>query len=274
MPKLITFHKILAGCEQGSREAWRGFLSDYTPIVHQLISVYLPLAQEARAEFWLNALWDLTDNNCERLRAFEHQAEREFLFGLRAFLLERCSARLDPSLDSTAAPRATAETVTALLKGLALIHQEILFLKMAGYSNNTLERILRITPAVAQLGLERLRADYAALLERAEDRCLWPAAWAEVTGSARAAKKEDCAPLRQFLRIQDGHISWYDKDPVEEHLSGCLHCLERWTALREVTHWRREAKPCPPAEVDTLLGCLPFQAESKPRKTFLQRMFG
>ncbi len=274
MAKLITFHKILAGCERGSREAWRDFLSDYTPIVHQLINVYLPLSQEARAEFWRGALRDLTSNNCEGLRAFEHQAEREFLFGLRAFLLERCSAKLDLSQDTTAAPRPTPETVTALLKGLPLIHQEILFLKMAGYSNASLENILRITPAVAQLGLERLRADYTAFLERAEDRCLWPAAWAEVTGSARAAKKEDCEPLRQFLRIQDGHISWYDKDPVEEHLSGCLHCLERWTALREVTHWRREAKPYPPAEVDGLLSGLPFQAERKPRKSFLQRMFG
>lgn len=274
MPKLITFHKILTGCEEGSREGWQLFLSDYTPIVYQLLSVYVPLEPELQRQFWRERLQDLASNNYERLRTFDHQAEREFLYDLRTFLLEQAAAKLDASRDSQEAPRPTPETVAALLKGLPLIHQEILFAKMAGYSNASLEKLFRITPTVAQNGLERLRASYSILLERKDDRCLWPAAWTEVLGSARAAKTPDCPPLRQFVRILDGQSSWYDKEPVEQHLAGCPHCLERWIALRELIYWRCEAKPCSLEDVEALLSSLPLQAESKPRRSLLGLRLG
>jgi hypothetical protein len=164
--------------------------------------------------------------------------------------------------------------VGELLKGLPLVHQELLFLKLAGFSDATLERILVITPAVAQKGLERLRAEYGAVLERSEDRCPWPAAWAELTRQARAAKQESCLPLRQFVRIHEGGFSWYDKEPAEQHVTGCLYCLERWVGLREVKYWRREAAPKPKAEIDGLLSVLPVRTARGPRKSFLARMFG
>ncbi len=271
-PKLITFHKVVSECEEGSREAWQAFLGDYTPIAFQLVDIYLLFPPPLREEFWREALGALAVNNFEPLRKFEHQAEREFLVGLRAFLLDRGATKLDPAQDSRTAPRPTVETVHSLLKGLPLIHQEILFLKLAGYSDGSLEKLLRITPGVAQKGLERLQADYATILARPEDKCPWPAAWGEVMRLARAAKKENCPALRQFVRIQEGHTNWYDKDPVEEHLSGCLHCLERWTALREIWHWRREAKPRPAVELDGLLTSLPVRAETKARQPFLRRM--
>lgn len=274
MPRLITFHRILAGCEEGSREAWQAFLSGYTPIVYQLLGVYFPLTREAQERFWRESLEDLARNHYERLRTFDHQAEREFLYDLRTFLLERGASRLDPSQDTEDAPRPTLETVGALIKGLAFIHQEIVLVKMAGYSNASLEKFFRITPSMAQKGLERLRTKYSIILERPDDKCLWPAAWAEVLRSARAAKTPDCPPLRQFVRILDGQSGWYDKEPTEEHISLCAHCLEHWIALREIIYWRREAQPLPPAEVDALLSCLPLKAENKRRKTFLERMFG
>ncbi len=274
MSDLMIFQRILPGCEQGSREAWTAFLSNYTPIAFRLFDMYLPLPAGQRGGFWREALGALVANNFERLRTFDHQSEREFLTDLRAFLLERGAGKLDPSQDSTAAPAPTPETVADLLKGLPLLHQEVLFFKLSGYSSGGLEKLLRITPAVAQKGLERLQADYSALLEGREDGCLWPAAWAEVTRFVRAAEKEECGPLRQFVRIQDGQVSWYDKDPVEEHVSGCLHCLERWTALREIAHWRREVNPRPLAELDLLLSSLPVQTGSKQGKSIGRRIFG
>ncbi len=272
--KLFTFHQIIQACEEGAREAWQAFLRDYTPVVFRLCDVYLPFPPPQQEEFWRGALGALAGNHFELLRKFEHQAEREFLVDLRAFLLDRGAARLDPSEDSRQAAKPTVDTLNGLLKALPFIHQEVLFLKLCGYSDAGLEKILRITPAVAQKGLERLRTDYSAILARTEDRCLWPSAWADLTRAARAAKNEDCPALRQFIRIQNGQISWYDKDPVEEHLGSCLYCLERWTALLEIGHWRREAKPHSPAELEDLLSSLPIRVESKARKTFLERMFG
>jgi hypothetical protein len=271
-PRLFTFHKILSACEEGSREGWQVFLESYTPIVFRLFDLYLSCSTEARKDFWRDALGALAAHNFERLRSFEHQAEREFLVDLRAFLLDRGAATLDPLQDSSLAPRPTPDTVSALLNGLPLTHQEVLFFKLAGYSDAAIEKALVITPSVAQEGWARLRADYSVLLGRDEDRCLWPAAWAAVLRFARTAKNENCPPLRQFIRIQEGGFSWYDKEPAEQHIAGCLHCLEWWTALREIKYWRNQAKPCPPSELDGLISALPLGAASK-KKSLLARMF-
>ena len=271
---MITFHKTLAGCEAGNPESWRAFVGDYTPLVYRLVGEYLPPLREGRAQLWEEALLALAANDFERLRSFDHQAEREFLADLRGFLLERGATKLEPAGDITLPPRPAPDTVDALLKGLPLIHQEILFLKLAGYSNRTLEKMLRITPAIAQRGLERLQADYSAALKKDRDACLWPAAWLELLAHARSAKSADCPPLRQFVRILDGQTSWYEKEPIEKHVGLCLHCLERWTALRELIYWRQGVERLPAAEVNALFSGLSFRGEARQEKSFLKRVFG
>ncbi len=272
--KLFTFHKIVAGCEEGSREAWEAFLADYTPIVFQLSDVYFGFSPQKQNDFWRDALVQLSTSNFETLKRFEHQAEREFLTDLRDFLLEQGAEKLDPALDSTETPRPTPEAVLGLLKGLPLLDQEVLFFKLCGYSDATIEKILVTTPAVARKGLERLRAEYSPLLAGSDDRCVWPAAWAVVLRTARKAKTEGCPPLRHFVRIHEGGFQWHEKEPAEEHVTGCLHCLSRWTALREIWHWRKQAKPRPADEIDALLSALPLRTETKARKTLFKRMFG
>ena len=271
---MITFHKILAGCKAGDRDAWRSFLAEYSPVVYQLMGVSLVWTPEKSQEFWREALRTLSTGDFERLRAFSHHSEREFLVDLRATLLELAIHQIDPSQDAKHPPGPTLDTLGAMLKGLPLVHQEIVFLALAGYSQATLEKMLRITPSVAQSAFERLGADYAPVLERVGDHCLWPAAWLEITRAARAAKNQDCTPLRPLIRILDGQGSWYDKSPVEEHRSSCLHCLELWTSLLEVACWKREAKPWPAQEVEPLLDALPLAAAQPGKRSFMARVFG
>lgn len=270
---MITFHKILAGCEAGERESWQAFVSEYTPIVLRLADIYVSLSPEARMALWRETLESLAANGFERLRAFDYQAEREFLADLRNFVLEQGAKKLDRTRDIDGAPTPTPEAVGALLKGLPLLHQEILFLKLAGYSDRTTEKMLRIAPSIAAQGLERLQAHHGMILRKEQDVCLWPTAWLDLLRHARAAKSEACPPLRQFVRIQDGQTSWGDKEPLERHMTECLHCLERWTTLRELVYWRRDAAARPPEEVEALLSSLPLQAEPK-KKSFLKRVLG
>ncbi len=274
MSDMLTFHKILAGCVAGDAEAWRAFLSEYTPIVLGLLDVYLPWKPEDRTEFWRESLGRLSANGFERLRAFSRPSDREFLVDLRGFVLDSVSTKIDPSQDLTSPPAPTVEALLELLKGLPLLHQEIVFLTLAGYSQATLEKILRISPGVAQAGLERLRAHCAPALGRAEDQCLWPAGWIAITHSARASGQQECQPLRSLVRILDGQASWYDKNPAEEHRSSCLHCLELWTSLLEVASWRREARPLPQERIEPLLSSVPLKAGTKPKKSLLARMLG
>ncbi len=268
-----TFQRTLAACEQGESEAWRTFLEAYTPVAFGLVDFFLPAFRGRREEIWREALQTLSTNNYERLRGFDHQAEREFLVDLRSFLMEMGAPRLDRARDISGSPRPSPETLGALLQDLPLLYQEAVFLKLAGFSDATLEKVLRIPAAAAERACERLQSDYSAFLKQDRDECLWPAAWLELLRQVRAAGSPQCVPIRQFVRIFDGQASWYDKAPTEEHIVGCLHCLERWTSLREVIYWRNSTKPLPAGKVENLLSSLPIEVPAS-RKSLLGRLFG
>jgi hypothetical protein len=271
---VLTFQKILAGCVAGQPEAWRAFLGETTPIAFELFGVYLPWSAEARRDFWREALRALSANSFERLRAFPHQAEREFLVELRAFLLERAQPLLGSEQNFLPGPAPTTQSLTRLLQGLPLLHQEIIFLKLAGYSDATLEDLLRVSPGVAQAGLERLRGEYGGALGRSEDRCPWPAAWLAVIGEARAARQQDCPPLRLMIRVLDGQTSWYEKDPVEQHRTGCLSCLEQWTSLLEVMGWMKRAKGWSDSQLNDVVSVIDLQKGNRQRVPLLKKVFG
>lgn len=248
-------------------------MKDYTSTALQVFSVYSLWAPHARWNYWRDAVGELSSNDYATLRVFSHQSEREFLVGLRAFLQDWAAAKMQPGQDAVSPPAPTADTLGALLGGLPLLHQEIAFLALAGYSQATIENILRITPAVAEDGLGRLRAGYAAAVERSHDGCLWPHAWMGICSAARANEQKDCTPLRQLIRILDGQASWYDKSPAETHRSNCLHCLELWTSLLEVAAWDRMRQPWPAEKIEQLLAAVPLKGEKR-KPSLISRMFG
>jgi len=273
MSKLMTLYKILPGCEEGDPEAWRAFLANYTPTALQFFAIYSHWPPGARLEAWREALRALSANEYAALKELSHQSEREFLVGLRTFLQDWIAPKLESAQDAANPPAPTIQTLGDLLTGLPLLHQEIAFLALAGYSQPTLEKILRITPAVAEEGLVRLRASYSQAVERRDDRCLWPSAWLGICKEARADEQKDCTPLRQLVRVHDGQASWYDKSPAETHRSKCLHCLEVWTSLLEVVAWDRARQPWPAEKTEPLLEAVSLKQEKRKASLFA-RMLG
>jgi len=269
----MIFHNILPGCEEGNPAAWGSFLKDYSSTALQVFAVYSPWAPDARVDSWREALRSLSAEGCAPLKGFSHQSEREFLVDLRAFLQDWTAPRIAPAQDAANPPAPTADALRALLGGLPLVHQEIVFLALGGYSQATIEKILRITPAVAKDGLERLRANYGPVLQRAVDQCLWPSAWIGLCQPVRVDVQKDCTPLRQLIRILDGQTSWYDKSPAETHRAGCLHCLELWTSLLEVVAWDRARQPWPAEKIERLLAAVPIKQEKR-KPSLLARMLG
>jgi len=273
----FTFHKIREQCEQGKAEAWRAFLGFYTPLNLHLLKMYLPDDGPEPGWVWEQTLAALAENDFQRFRATDRQSEREFLANVRALLLDQAVQAVAASAAAGTSQTAAAaaldlEALGKLLEGLPLLHQEMLFFKLAGYTDAAIEKMMRMAPKVAQAAFARLEPDYAAALTLAGDRCPWPRPWLALLQAARATKQEACPHVHQFLRIHDGQVSWYDKEPVEKHVSGCRHCLEAWTALREVGYWRKAAPAITAAQIEGYLSALPLQAA--PKKSFLQRMFG
>jgi hypothetical protein len=269
---LLTFHKILNGCETGDREAWFAFLSDYTPFVVQLARIYLP-TQPDPLLLWREDLAALCNDHFDLLRTFEHQSEREFLAGLRAFFLDRGLAKLDAVDNPLDGSKLEVETVRRLVSDLPLLHQELVFLKLAGYSDRTLEQMFRIAPVVAEKAFERLQETYAPWLGRDSDVSLRPRAWLKLVKDLQVAKTDSCPPVRLFLRIQDGQVGWYEKEPAEKHLAQCLHCLEAWTAFREIHYWRAASPPVSSQDIDSLASAIPTSTPNKKPAPFLKHIF-
>jgi hypothetical protein len=272
-PVVFTFHKVREQGEQGNAEAWRAFLDFYSPLDLHLLALYAPEVESANG-VWEKTLVMLSQNNFERFRATSRQSEREFLADVRTLLLNNAALEEPDDIQQKKgeSPGISLEKVGKLVEGLPLLHQEILFFKLAGYTDATLELLMRVAPRVAQASFERLASNHAAALTLDHDRCLWPAEWLNVLRDANAAKTDKCPELHQFLRIQDGQVSWYDKEPVEGHVASCLHCLAAWTALREVGYWRRAAPRVPAEVVEQFLRVLPI--DSAPEKSLLRRLFG
>ncbi len=273
MSKLMTLYRILPGCEEGDPDAWRAFLANYTPTALALFKIYTPWPADASLNEWKEALQALSANDGAAMKGLSHLSEREFLVGLRAFLLDRAATKLDPAQDAKEPPAPTTETLTELLSGLAVVHQEMAFLTLAGYSAKSIEYVLRISPTVAEEGLAKLRETFGLDSEHIEDRCAWPSAWIAIGKAARASETKDCTPVRQLIRVLDGQASWYDKSPAEVHRSKCLRCLELWTAMLEVVAWERNRQPWPQEGVAGLLEAIPLKQEKR-KPSLFARMLG
>jgi len=272
--KSLTFQKCLPLCEAGDREAWVYLLRNYAPLAFRVLDFYLPpLRGDEQRHFFQEALASLAANQYDRLRTFDHLSEREFLMDLRTFLLELGAARLGNSPEPPDAPRLTPDSLAAMFQNLPFAHQEVVFLKLAGYSDATAEKIAGVPPSIAAKALEKLAAQYGPILRQDGDSCPWPAQWLGFIRQARTSRTPECIARRLMVRIVDGQISWYDKSPAEAHLSRCLNCMESWIALREINFLRKVAMPLAPAEVDEFLSAISLAAPAA-HGSFLRRWFG
>jgi hypothetical protein len=271
-PVVFTFHKVREQTEQGKADAWRAFLDFYAPVFCRLLEVHAAIPSREALPVVKKMLAELTANGFERLRATSHQSEREFLGDLRALLLEAALDSAASKNSQTVAESAfTPEKISKLLEDIPLLHKEMLFFRLAGYTDNTIERLMRVSPRMAEKAFERLTGEYEAARQAERDRCPWPAAWLTFLKQARALKTEKCAPAHEIVRIQDGQVSWYDKEPVEKHVSACLNCMNVWTGLREVGVWRFSTDPLPASQIGELLEAVPVE-KTPAKKSLFQRL--
>lgn len=272
-PVLFTFHKIREQSEQGKAEAWRALLEFYAPAFFRLLEIEGAMSAQEALPVVKKMLGDLTGNGFERLRGTSRQSEREFLGDLRAMLLVAAADQVrakNPETSTTSVFE--PDKIAKLLDGLPLLHKEMLFFRLAGYTESTVERVMRLSPRVAEKAFERLAGEYQPARQAERDQCPWPAAWLAFLKQARGLKTENCTPTHQMVRIHDGQVSWYEKEPVEKHVSGCLHCLGAWTGLREVGYWRRAADPLSASQIDQLFEVIPVEKTLTKKKSFLQRL--
>jgi len=271
-PVLFTFHKIREQSEQGNAPAWRALLEFYGSTLIRLLEIHAAISPREAFPVAQKTMAALAADNFARLRATPRESEREFLGALRGLLFETALESGVSRESATPGGALQPKTITKLLDDLPLLHKEMLFFKLGGYTDNTIERIMRLSPRVADQAFQRLAGEYQRAREAQQDRSPWPASWLAFLKQARALKTENCTPAHEMVRIHDGQVSWYDKEPVEKHVSGCLHCLQEWTGLREVGYWRRVADPLASSEIEELLAVIPVDKAPARKKSFFARL--
>jgi hypothetical protein len=157
------------------------------------------------------------------------------------------------------------------VKGLPIAHQEIVLLNWGGYSPEAVEKVLSIPGTLVSKALETPAGSKPAPGGGGSPQAV--AAWLDFLGEVRAARTPDCPPRRLWVRILDGQISWYDKTPAENHMAGCVHCLETWASLREADYLRRTTPPLPEREIAPYWAALPVVHASL-RGSWVGRLFG
>ena len=243
---MLTFHKILEGCEAGRAEAWQAFAAEYSPVSMAILRTHLRSTDGARpAEAWRAALGWLRSPGFEALRGLDHQSEKELLLGLRRLALTKAASIVPAESEarSDASSGAASAAIRTSFEARPLAHQQILLLKLAGYDDARIGQLLRVAPSM----VERASEGSPALRPPAADD------WLRFLAETWASSTSDCAASRSLVRLQEGQMTWYDREPLERHMSGCARCLELWTALAEVRYWRRECPPLPEAEAARLL---------------------
>jgi len=259
---------MLSACEKGDTEAWRTFLSHYTPMVSRLLEVYAPqLGEDARKSLWQEALQALVAEDYSHLRGFDHQAEREFLMDLKWFVLELAYRR---HLGRDAEAPRSPDSVRSRLDGRPIAHQEIILLSLSGYSRAAIEKVLTAPGTLVATALAPVTGKESVA---ATTPAIEPLDWLKILPQVRAARKPECPPPRAFVRILDGQASWYDKTPAENHMAACLHCLETWATLREADFLRRDTIPLAGPEVEVYLSAVGLAAAPAARP-WTARLFG
>ena len=79
----------------------------------------------------------------------------------------------------------------------------------------------------------------------------------------------NCTGIKIISDVVDGRIAWRDKTNIENHLSQCLYCLNRETALKEAIFYLRELSPLPAEVHQSLLKNIKLGNQKEPIKSSL-----
>ncbi|MGH9452914.1 MAG: hypothetical protein ACRD2O_02975 [Terriglobia bacterium] len=270
---MLTFRNTIQGCREGDAAAWRTLIVQYTPILTGTVKAYS--ADAGRVErAWRSVLSASADHEFAALKELDAQSDREFFMVLRSSLLEQMARGLEDGSHPGGwnIPEAL-ETLSRLMTEFPLVHQNVAFLSLTGYPEPVIEGIIRISPGIAKSSVDRLNSEFYADFRRSVDAAEWQRGWLRLVSQIRAIQTPDCVPIRRLIRILDGQFGWSEKEPIERHLAVCLHCLEAWVGLQEITYWMRRGTPLAPEQVDELVSSLPLKTKSKQRTSFFKRAF-
>ena len=238
-----TVFVMAEACARGEPLGWEQFLRGHGWIAAQLLQRYFPTLTPEADQHLAAVFQRARAGDAAWFRGLTFSNEREFAMAFRelVFAYGREAARLP-------LPQAPLEKFQAAVASLALMEREILWLQIKGYDAPQIAAILASAAATAEAAARAASDPLAGVLPPAPDaRALAARALMEAVEKARS---QDCLPLKTFNNLVNGQLTWSERELADEHLRGCLYCLDRFTAFQEMVRYLRDAQPLPDEQVD------------------------
>jgi hypothetical protein len=242
---VYTCYEMVRDCRAGLPQGWSYFVSQYLPVIRKLTAHYAG-ENAPPAERILAGL--RRPDGQGLFAALEPLPERYFVAALRQKVL--------PELP--AGPKVPAEceigldVLAAAFDGLTLVEKQAVWFETMRYGSAETAEMLRMSPHT----VEKIRGRASDLL-RAQlnswSRDLLAKNGAALGRTAAGAGTPGCVSSKIFLDIVDGRMSWSGRSQMEQHASGCWHCIDHFCRLLEVAELLRGIRPLSDAEAEPFL---------------------
>jgi hypothetical protein len=259
-----TIFTMAEDCGRGERLGWQEFVRDYAPIARVLLEQYFPMLKP-ELDLHVSAVFERARaGNNAWFSTFRFANEREFLMFFRelVFAYGRGVARVP-------VPEISLDQMREIMKDLPVVEREMLWLCVKGYSAEQIGPMISNQESTAHAVRELAGQRLAEILPGASPEAFNVSARV-LMENAEKGKTEDCLAVRSFNNIINGQISWRERELAELHVRDCFYCLDRFTAYQEMIRIRKDMRPLPEPEMNSVLSRLALPA-AKP-KSLLSRL--
>jgi hypothetical protein len=240
---VYTCYEMIQDCRANVAEGWSYFLVNYVPVIRRLIAHY---ASERTGDELLleQVLGAVAKPDSILFKSLEPAPERWFVAELRQKVL----AELDASPPEIAISLAA---VGEALAPLSVTEKQAAWLEGMRYTAEQTVPMLRVSAAT----VDKIRGQAAELLRERLD--VWRRTVLAENGltlgrEAARAGGQGCPDGKAFLDILDGRTTWQGRGQMEQHVSGCWHCVDHFCRMLEVLEVMRGNQPLEAGEAGAL----------------------
>jgi hypothetical protein len=262
-----TIFLMSQDCAAGKREGWEEFVRDYGGMSARLIDRYFPTLSPQRNQHVIAVFERAHANNNAWFADLRFTNEREFMMAFRDLLFAH--GRQAAGLPK---PDISLDQLREIVKDLACVEREVLWLIIKGYNGQQIPPILMNATAtadavkkIADERLERVIPGASPDAFNVSARVLME--------EAEKVGNEHCVSLKTFNNIVNGQISWRERELAEEHMTNCFRCIDRFTTFLEMIRLRKDVAPLPEEQMAPILSQLGF-TPAKPKGMFARWFSG
>ncbi len=245
---IYTCYEMARDCRADRAEGWSYFVSNYVPVVRNLVSHY----GTDDGALLDRVLVGIRKPESSLFQTLEPVPERWFLAELRQKVLAE--------LDSPAAEIGIdLETVASALEPLTMVEKQAAWTESMRYRPEQAGPMLRMAPQTVQ----KIRDRAAELIRGKVDswrRTLLADNGSPLGRAAAATGGKECLSPKTFLDILDGRMTWQGREQLERHVTGCWHCIDHLCRMVEIVELLRGIQPLTEPEAapyHALLGIQP-----------------